>query len=176
MEREQNQNDLDNLHEQLPERKPPVAPSEPTNSPSCELSTVPPASEPITVAEIVESNRADPAIPARAVWPTPIDNHAATGGAVGSVALGVWSIIAAFITPWSMINAVLGSFLAIWGLQSPRTRTAITGLVICGIGGLLSVINLPLLLRSGGGPASPPPMIPNSALPPDTFDPDNPDM
>ena len=60
-------------------------------------------------------------------------NLAAQGGAVASVVLGIWSIIGAAITSYSVINALLGLMLGIWGMSS-NGRWPVLGLILCLIG------------------------------------------
>ncbi len=67
------------------------------------------------------------------------ESIASTGGAVGSVVVGVLAILGTLLTPFSAINAVLGFFLGLWGLTSPRKRLASIGLIICIIGFVLPI-------------------------------------
>lgn len=59
-------------------------------------------------------------------WPR--GKYAATGGAVAAVALGSWALLTFWLTDWTLLNASAGLALGVWGLQSPRPRTAILGL------------------------------------------------
>ena len=63
-------------------------------------------------------------------------NLAATGGAVGGLILGIWSIICAMITVFAFINAGLAIALGCYGLGSSRKKMAAFGIVL-GIAGLL---------------------------------------
>ncbi len=71
-----------------------------------------------------------------------MDNVSAIGGAVGALVLGFWSLIGAFITNWSIINAVLGLLLGFWGLTSYRRKMAWVGIVLCLISMFLSLIQV----------------------------------
>lgn len=77
-------------------------------------------------------------IPAAGDEPPEFQNLAAVGGAIGSVVLGTGAIVGSLITPYSMINAILGLGLAIWGFRSPRKRLTTIGLVVSLIGLLMS--------------------------------------
>jgi hypothetical protein len=61
-------------------------------------------------------------------WGLPQANFAATGGAVAALALGLWSGLTCWLTPWTAVNAVLGLAMGIWGLKSPRKRIAVGGI------------------------------------------------
>ena len=65
-----------------------------------------------------------------------LQNMSATGGAVGGLVLGIWSIICSLITYFGFINAALAIMLGIYGLSSPRKRLAAIGIFL-GICGLL---------------------------------------
>jgi len=56
------------------------------------------------------------------------------GGAIGGVLLGTLSIVGAFLTGYSLINAVLGLMLSAWGLNSGAKKTAKIGLLLSAIG------------------------------------------
>ena len=66
-------------------------------------------------------------------------NLAARGCLVASVVLGAWSIIGAWITAYSVINAMLGLALGFWGLSSnvrwPWLGVALSmaGILVCTI-------------------------------------------
>jgi hypothetical protein len=82
--------------------------------------------------------------PARKIIPAPpvaaeLEGIAANGGAVGAVVLGVWSILGSTLTSWSLINAVLGLAMGLWGLSSKRPRTAWIGIVLSVLGAFLSL-------------------------------------
>ena len=71
--------------------------------------------------------------------PPQFQNVAAKGGAVGALVLGCLAVFGAFFTQWSLFNAVVGLMLGLWGLSSNMSRTAIVGIVLCGIGFMLCV-------------------------------------
>ena len=71
--------------------------------------------------------------------PPQFQNVAAKGGAVGALVLGCLAVFGAFFTQWSPFNAVVGLMLGLWGLSSNMSRTAIVGIVLCGIGFMLCV-------------------------------------
>jgi len=107
-------------------------------------------SEVVEVAEVVETARyAEPidgtsggqeVEPASShQLPSQFQNVAAKGGAIGALALGCLAVFGAFITQWSLFNAVVGLVLGLWGLSSNMPRIAILGIVLCGIGFLLCV-------------------------------------
>ncbi len=62
------------------------------------------------------------------------------GGAVGGVLLGVLSIAGSFLTIYSVINALMGLALSLWGLNSGERKLAQIGMVLSGIGMVLSFI------------------------------------
>ncbi|MCH2181867.1 MAG: hypothetical protein MK108_07670 [Mariniblastus sp.] len=86
--------------------------------------------EPLEVTEI---------FPNPLPMPVNFQNLAAAGGSVGALVLGVWSIIGATLTPFSMINAIVGILMGFWGLTSTKKTMAIVGMVLCLIGLSLSV-------------------------------------
>ncbi len=51
--------------------------------------------------------------------------------------LGVWSLAGAFITSWSVVNALLGLTLGLWGLSSRHSRWAAIGIGLCAISMIL---------------------------------------
>ncbi len=69
--------------------------------------------------------------------PPQFQNVAAKGGAIAALVLGCLSVFGAFVTQWSLFNAVVGLGLGLWGLRSNFVRTAIIGMVLCVIGLLL---------------------------------------
>ena len=71
--------------------------------------------------------------------PPQFQNVAAKGGAVGALVLGFLAVFGAFVTQWSLFNAVVGLMLGFWGLSSTMSRTALVGIVLCGIGLTLCV-------------------------------------
>ena len=64
-------------------------------------------------------------------------NQAANGGAINSLILGVLTISGAFLTPWSLLNGLLGLFMGVWGLTSTKKRMASLGLLLCTVGMVL---------------------------------------
>lgn len=66
--------------------------------------------------------------------------YAATGGAYGSIALGLFSILGAFISSASALTGMLGILLALWGFNSKSMWWAVAGLVISLTGFFLSII------------------------------------
>ncbi len=69
-----------------------------------------------------------------------LPNYAAIGGAVTSVFLGSWSIIAGLLTPWSILFALIGGFFGTWGLFSPRRKLAVIGLCLSAVGVFWNVV------------------------------------
>ena len=61
-------------------------------------------------------------------------NQAANGGAINSVILGTFTIVGAFLTPWSLLNGCLGIFMGMWGLTSIKKKTAGLGILLCFVG------------------------------------------
>ena len=61
------------------------------------------------------------------------------GGAVAGVLLGTLSIARAFLTGYSLINAILGLALSAWGLNSDASKLAKVGAILSTIGVILSV-------------------------------------
>ena len=60
------------------------------------------------------------------------------GGAVAGVLLGILSMVGAFLTSYSLINAFLGLVLSTWGMGSGANRLASAGVVLSIIGLILS--------------------------------------
>lgn len=79
--------------------------------------------------------------------PEDMDNVAAVGGAVGALALGIWSIVGSFITPWSIVNSGLGILLGFWGITSRHRQWALFGMVLCVIGFVLTTIQINELIQ-----------------------------
>ena len=67
------------------------------------------------------------------------ENVASVGGAVSSIALGGLAIVGAFFTPLSAINSVLGLILGLWGLDSPRKRMALCGILMSVLGFVIAL-------------------------------------
>jgi len=80
--------------------------------------------------------------------PPPLDlgselkNLSATGGAVGSFVLGIWSIISALITFFAFINAGLAILLGLYGLGSGRKKLAIAGIALGVVGLFMSFMEI----------------------------------
>lgn len=62
------------------------------------------------------------------------------GGAVAGVLLGLLSIAGAFLTGYSLINALLGLALSAWGMSSGSSRLATAGAVLSIIGLILALV------------------------------------
>lgn len=71
-----------------------------------------------------------------------LKNLSATGGAVGGLVLGTWSIISAMITFFAFINAGLAILLGLYGLSSPRKKLAVAGIVLGVIGLFMSFMEI----------------------------------
>lgn len=71
-----------------------------------------------------------------------LENIAAKGGAVGSFVLGVLAVIGSFVTSYSIINAVLGLLLGLWGLSSRSRRLAVIGLALSMLGMIFSAVQI----------------------------------
>lgn len=80
--------------------------------------------------------------------PPPLDlgselkNLSATGGAVGSLVLGIWSIISALITFFAFINAGLAILLGLYGLGSGRKKLAMIGIALGIVGLFMSFMEI----------------------------------
>ena len=72
--------------------------------------------------------------------PPQFQNISAKGGAVGAVVLGSLAVFGAFVTQWSLFNAIVGLILGLWGLRSNLTRTAAVGICFCVIGIVLCFV------------------------------------
>ncbi len=77
------------------------------------------------------------------VWSLTRAQQAAIGGAVASLALGVWGLLTIWLSSWTLLNALAGLVLGTWGLQSPRK-------VWAGIGIACSLLTLALVLWRWG--------------------------
>jgi hypothetical protein len=99
--------------------------------------------------EIGSSITADSPLAFTAPPPIPedMDNVSAVGGAVGALTLGVWSIVGSFITPWAIVNSMLGILLGLWGLTSRHRRWASVGMILCGVGFVLATIQISELIQ-----------------------------
>lgn len=74
--------------------------------------------------------------------PPGLENLAAVGGAVSAMVLGVFSVIGSLLTPYAAINSVLGMLLGAWGLTSRKKKLASVGIILCGIGMLMSLFEV----------------------------------
>ena len=75
--------------------------------------------------------------------PAGFENLSATGGAVGALVLGIWSILGSLLTPYAAINSILGIMLGFWGITSTRKkRLALIGIVLSGIGLAMSLFEV----------------------------------
>ena len=66
--------------------------------------------------------------------PPQFQNISAKGGAVAAIVLGCLAIFGAFLTQWSLFNALVGLLLGLWGLKSNLHRTSMIGICFCLIG------------------------------------------
>lgn len=69
--------------------------------------------------------------------PPQFQNVSAKGGAVAAIVLGCLAVFGAFVTQWSLFNAIIGLPLGLWGLKSNLTRTSVVGICFCLIGVVL---------------------------------------
>ena len=69
--------------------------------------------------------------------PVQFQNVSARGGAVAAIVLGCLAVFGAFVTQWSLFNAIIGLPLGLWGLTSNFTRTSAAGIGLCVIGFIL---------------------------------------
>ena len=106
------------------------------------------ADEPITATAEVIAKPAAVAIQEPAPLPPELQNLAANGGAVGAVVLGVWSILGSLLTPYSLINGLLGLLMGLWGLSSRRRLLAVVGIVISFIGMTMSLLEVGQLIET----------------------------
>ena len=98
-------------------------------------------------AELVEPTSAPTAelvmAPPNYQLPAGFENLSATGGAVGALVLGIWSILGSLLTPYAAINSILGIMLGFWGITSTRKkRLALIGIVLSGIGLAMSLFEV----------------------------------
>lgn len=68
---------------------------------------------------------------------TDVNLLSAKGGAVGGLLLGLLGLAGMTFSLYSLFNVLLALAFSIWGLRSPRRKTAIAGLLI-GLVGLLA--------------------------------------
>ena len=71
-----------------------------------------------------------------------LENHTAVGGANAAIALGIWTLIGAFLTQWSFINGLLGLVLGSWGLMSPKVGRAYIGIGVCLAGIIFCTVDI----------------------------------
>ena len=110
-----------------------------------ELAEVTEVAEAVEVSRYTEGDEAtQKSEPVSHQLPPQFQNVAAKGGAVGALVLGCLAVFGAFVTQWSLFNAVLGLMLGLWGLSSNMSRTAYLGILLCGIG-LVLCITVPTL-------------------------------
>ena len=74
--------------------------------------------------------------------PPGFENLSATGGAVGALVLGVWSVLGSLLTPYAAINSILGIILGLWGFSSQRKRLAAIGVALCIAGLIMSLFEV----------------------------------
>ena len=108
-------------------------------------------SQPIQ-AELVQAELVEPTLaptaelvmaPPNYQLPAGYENLSATGGAVGALVLGIWSILGSLLTPYAAINSILGIMLGFWGITSTRKkRLALIGIVLSGIGLAMSLFEV----------------------------------
>ena len=104
----------------------------------------------VVEAEIVDAESVGSGIEmAELVSPPPLgslppafENLAAIGGAVGSLVLGVWSILGSLLTPYAAINSGLGLILGAWGMTSKKKKLAMLGIVLSIAGFGLSLFEI----------------------------------
>ena len=105
----------------------------------------PESAEPIEVARYANPNEAIPTAAEVSSsisheLPPQFQNVSAKGGAVAAIVLGGLAIFGAFVTQWSLFNAIVGLVLGLWGLKSNLTRTAVLGICFCVIGIVLCAV------------------------------------
>lgn len=105
----------------------------------------PESAEPIEVARYADPNEAIPTATEASPdisheLPPQFQNVSAKGGAVAAIVLGCLAIFGAFVTQWSLFNAIVGLVLGLWGLRSNLTRTAMLGICFCVIGIVLCAV------------------------------------
>ena len=87
---------------------------------------------------------------------------AATGGAMGSLLLGVVSIVVSWFTVSGMLLAVFGLALGAWGISSNRRKMAAAGMILCCIALTIGSMVAALWMYDnlyGGSPWAPAPPI-----------------
>lgn len=105
-------------------------------------------SSPIMAEAVVESAPGDLA------WKTPVpntgnlENLPAKGGAIGSLVLGIWCVLGAFVTNWSIINGLIGLLMGLWGMASRKQKTALLGILLCVLGIFMSLIQFNELINT----------------------------
>ena len=102
-------------------------------------------SDVVTAEAVKPSERSHLDVPPRAytIPAEPVDPKQrelqSKGGAVAGVLLGTLSIVGAFLTSYSLINAFLGLALSAWGLNSSAKKLAKAGLALSILGLILSL-------------------------------------
>ena len=105
----------------------------------------PESAKPIEVARYADPSEAIPTATEASPdisheLPPQFQNVSAKGGAVAAIVLGCLAIFGAFVTQWSLFNAIVGLVLGLWGLNSNLTRTALLGIFFCVIGIVLCIV------------------------------------
>ena len=78
--------------------------------------------------------------------PSPLENLAAKGGAVGAIVLGTLALFGSFITSYAVLNSMLGLMMGVWGLQSTHKRMAGFGILLCLVAAFFCVVEISSLL------------------------------
>ena len=80
--------------------------------------------------------------------PSPVENLAAKGGAVGAIVLGVLSFTGSFITSYAILNSLMGVLLGLWGLRSNHRRMALVGILMCLISAFFCAVEISAWVQS----------------------------
>ncbi len=83
-----------------------------------------------------------------ALPPSPYENLAAKGGAVGAVVLGALAFIGSFITTYAILNSFMGVLLGLWGLRSNHRNMALIGIGLCLLSGFFCVVEISAWIQS----------------------------
>lgn len=112
-------------------------------------SSLPPASQPIRRGSPFAAPATATSPPTNASQPAPLvplsalplprarqplrrgPNYVATGGAVGSMVLGLFALALSPFRAEAAIVALIGMVMGLWGLYSPKRGWALIGLLIC---------------------------------------------
>jgi predicted phage tail protein len=103
------------------------------------------AYHPVAVATVVSAPNGYPTHTASVPR---LENLAAKGGAVAAIVLGALAFAGSFVTSYSVINAILGAALGMWGLRSGQKKLATIGIVLCVISAFFCVVEISDWLRS----------------------------